>query len=114
MQDKFTIGIEEEYLLVDVDSYKLAAAPDALMDACKGELQEQVSPEFLKCQIEVGTKVCETVDEARADLKKLRSCIATEAKKHNLAPLPCPVTPFRTGKTSISPTATAIPSLSAS
>ena len=94
MQDKFTIGIEEEYLLVDVDSYKLAAAPDALMDACKGELQEQVSPEFLKCQIEVGTKVCETVDEARADLKKLRSCIATEAKKHNLAPIAVSCHPF--------------------
>ena len=27
MQDKFTIGIEEEYLLVDLDSYHLAAAP---------------------------------------------------------------------------------------
>ncbi|MEW9918588.1 carboxylate-amine ligase [Marimonas sp. MJW-29] len=94
MQDKFTIGIEEEYLLVDLDSHKLAAAPDALMDACKKELQDQVSPEFLQCQIEIGTKVCETVAEAREDLKRLRACIAAEAKKHNLAPIAVSCHPF--------------------
>ena len=94
MQDKFTIGIEEEYLLVDLDSFELAAAPDALMDACKGQLQDQVSPEFLQCQIEIGTKVCETVAEAREELKRLRSCIATEAGKHNLAPIAVSCHPF--------------------
>ena len=53
----FTIGIEEEYLLVDRDSLDLAEAPEALMLACQSELQDQVAPEFLKCQIEIGTKV---------------------------------------------------------
>ncbi len=94
MQDTFTIGIEEEYLLVDLDSLELAAAPDALMDACTTELQDQVSPEFLQCQIEIGTKVCETVAEAREDLRNLRSCIAREAKKHNLAPIAVSCHPF--------------------
>ncbi len=54
----FTIGIEEEYLLVDRDSLALAEAPQELMDACAAELNDQVAPEFLKCQIEIGTKVC--------------------------------------------------------
>lgn len=94
MQDKFTIGIEEEYLLVDLDSLELAAAPDALMEACKSELQDQVSPEFLQCQIEIGTKVCESVAEAREDLKRLRSCIAMQAKEHNLAPIAVSCHPF--------------------
>ncbi len=94
MQSSFTIGIEEEYLLVDLDSFALAAAPDGLMEACQAELQEQVSPEFLKCQIEIGTKVCETVDEARADLKRLRACIAQHAAKHNLAPIAVACHPF--------------------
>ena len=94
MQDRFTIGIEEEYLLVDLDSYRLAAAPDALMEACKAELQDQVSPEFLQCQIEIGTKVCETVAEAREELKHLRSCIATAAARHNLAPIAVSCHPF--------------------
>ncbi|QFT59692.1 Carboxylate-amine ligase YbdK [Sulfitobacter sp. THAF37] len=94
MQSSFTIGIEEEYLLVDRDSLALAAAPDALMQACREELQEQVSPEFLQCQIEVGTKVCETVAEARDDLSRLRSCISRHAKQHNLAPIAVSCHPF--------------------
>ncbi len=94
MQKKFTIGIEEEYLLVDRDSLELAAAPDALMDACQTELQDQVSPEFMQCQIEVGTKVCETVADARTDLAHLRRTIAAEAARHNLAPIAVSCHPF--------------------
>ncbi|KIN60781.1 Carboxylate-amine ligase [Sulfitobacter noctilucae] len=94
MQDSFTIGIEEEYLLVDRDSFALAAAPDALMTSCKTALQDQVSPEFMQCQIEVGTKVCTNVAEARSDLGHLRRTIATEAAKHNLAPIAVSCHPF--------------------
>ena len=42
----FTIGVEEEYLLVDADTLALAVAPPALMEACRAELAGQVSPEF--------------------------------------------------------------------
>ena len=67
----FTIGIEEEYLLVDQDSLDLAVAPDGLMAACKADLEGKVSPEFLQCQIEVGTGVCKTIPQARAELAEL-------------------------------------------
>ena len=90
----FTIGIEEEYLLVDRDSLALSPAPQALMDACQSELQDQVSPEFLNCQIEIGTKVCATVGEAREDLKRLRACVARHAARHNLAPIAASCHPF--------------------
>ena len=91
---RFTIGIEEEYLLVDRDSLALSPAPQALMDACQSELQDQVSPEFLNCQIEIGTKVCATVGEAREDLKRLRACVARHAARHNLAPIAASCHPF--------------------
>lgn len=94
MQSEFTIGIEEEYLMVDRDSCALAAAPDDFMAACQAEMGDQVSPEFLQCQIEVGTKVCRTVSEARDDLRKLRACIVKEAAKHNLAPIAVSCHPF--------------------
>ena len=42
--EEFTIGIEEEYLLVDAATLDLAAAPDALMNDCMKELESQVSP----------------------------------------------------------------------
>ena len=94
MQQDFTLGIEEEYLLVDRDSMNLAVAPQALMDACKADLEHQVSPEFLQCQIEVGTRVCTTIDEARDDLKRLRDCVSRHAAKHNLAPIAVSCHPF--------------------
>ncbi len=93
-EPEFTIGIEEEYLLIDTGSMALAEAPAGLMDACRSALQDQVSPEYLNCQIEVGTKVCASVAEAREDLKRLRACIAHEAGKFGLAPIAASCHPF--------------------
>ncbi|MGD9863517.1 MAG: carboxylate-amine ligase [Pseudodonghicola sp.] len=94
MQPSFTLGIEEEYLLVDRDSLDLAVAPEALMRACQADMQGQVSPEFLQCQIEVGTRVCQNIAEAREDLKRLRAMVARRAAEHNLAPLAVSCHPF--------------------
>jgi len=91
---EFTIGIEEEYLLVDRDSLALAEAPPDLMEACAAELEGQVAPEFLKCQIEIGTKVCANVAEAREDLQRLRSCVSKHAAMYNLAPIAASCHPF--------------------
>src|SRR6056297_1124700 len=91
---EFTIGIEEEYLLVDRDSLALADAPDALMQDCKSELEDQVSPEFLNCQIEIGTRVCRNVAEARDDLKRLRATVSGCAARHNLVPIAASCHPF--------------------
>ena len=56
-EPSFTVGIEEEYLLVDKSSRDLVQdAPAALMKDCEEALGGQVSPEFLQCQIEVGTQ----------------------------------------------------------
>ncbi len=90
----FTIGVEEEYLLVDRDTLALAVAPEALMDACKAEMSDQVSPEFLQCQIEVGTRVCKDVGQARDELRKLRACVSRNAAKHGLAPIAASCHPF--------------------
>lgn len=90
----FTLGIEEEYLLVDAETYDLAKAPDALMAACAEKLSSQVSPEFLQCQIEVGTGVCATIAEARDDLRRLRSTVAECAAGFGLAPIAVSCHPF--------------------
>lgn len=90
----FTLGVEEEYLLVDKDSFDLAPAPEALMQECMSELEGQVSPEFLSCQIEIGTTVCQTIGDAREELKHLRATVARVAGKHNLAPIAASCHPF--------------------
>ncbi|MCL3882864.1 carboxylate-amine ligase [Marivita sp. GX14005] len=98
-EPEFSLGIEEEYLLVDLDSFELAEAPEELMRACTAELEDQVSPEFLQCQIEIGTKVCADIDAARDDLKRLRSTVARCAAQHNLAPIAASCHPFGDWKT---------------
>ncbi|SDZ37391.1 carboxylate-amine ligase [Jannaschia faecimaris] len=90
----FTIGIEEEYLLTDAQTGALVRAPDALMKACRDVLGDQVSPEFLQCQIEVGTGVCANIAEARSDLSHLRRTVAGIADEHGLKPIAASCHPF--------------------
>ena len=90
----FSLGIEEEYLLVDQETLDLAPAPDALMKDCVDRLENKVSPEFLQCQIEVGTGVCQTIGEAREDLAHLRRTIAEVSGNYGLAPLAVSTHPF--------------------
>ncbi len=94
-EPKFTIGIEEEYLLVDRESRALVAdPPQSLMQECEDRLGEQVSTELLRSQIEVGTKVCTNIQEARDDLLRLRRTVASVAEAHGLAPIAASTHPF--------------------
>jgi len=95
LKPTFTIGIEEEYLLVERDSRDLASdPPDALLAECEKQLKELVKPEFLKSQIEVATGVCASVAQARRDLVKLRRTVADIADQHGLAPIAASTHPF--------------------
>ncbi|MEM9049369.1 MAG: carboxylate-amine ligase [Pseudomonadota bacterium] len=89
-----TLGVEEEYLLVDLHSKDLAEAPEALMAALRDRLGKRVSPEFLRCQVEIGTHVCTSLAEARDALKRLRSAVAEEAARFGLAPIAASCHPF--------------------
>ncbi|HMB89357.1 MAG TPA: carboxylate-amine ligase [Rhodothermales bacterium] len=82
----FSIGIEEEYLLVDPETGNLIQeAPRTMLPECEELLEGQVTPEFFQSQIEVGTRVCETLPEARADLARLRRTVSEVARRHGLA-----------------------------
>ena len=96
-EPRFTIGIEEEYLLVDRETRDLInEAPPTMLPACEEALEGQVTPEFLQCQIEVGTRVCETIGEARGDLAHLRRTVARVAGEHGLAMIAASTHPFAT------------------
>ena len=91
----FTLGIEEEYHLVETTTGALALDPPrTLFSECKAELGPQVSPEFLRSQLEVGTRVCATIAEARADLTRLRGTIVRIAGTYGLAPIAASTHPF--------------------
>lgn len=91
----FTIGIEEEYLLIDSDTRNLIAeAPPTMMSECEALLEGQVTPEFLQCQIEIGTRVCESLDGARDDLSRLRRTVSKVARNHGLEIIAASTHPF--------------------
>jgi carboxylate-amine ligase len=92
----FTIGIEEEYLLVDRASRDVAPEPPrAIFEQCRTIAGTGlVEPELLRSQIEVDTRVCETVAEARQDLARLRRVISDVAGSYGLAPIAASTHPF--------------------
>jgi carboxylate-amine ligase len=90
-----TMGIEEEYLLVDIETRDLVRSPpDAFMKDCVVSCGEQVTNEFMKCQLEVGTGVCSSVQEARADLQRLRKGVVRVAREYGWAPIAASTHPF--------------------
>ena len=95
-QPSFTVGIEEEYLLVDRKTRDLAVdVPPDLVDECGKRLEEgQVTPEFLQSQIEVGTSVCPNIKAAAEELAKLRRLVADVAAEYGLAPIASSTHPF--------------------
>ncbi|MCB2223231.1 MAG: carboxylate-amine ligase [Actinobacteria bacterium] len=91
----FTIGIEEEYLLVDPVSRDLVDdPPPGVMAAAAEALGPQVTHEFLRAQIEVGTRVGATLGEAAADLRRLRSTVIEVAEQHGLKVIAASSHPF--------------------
>ena len=92
----FTIGIEEEYLLVDRASRDVAPEPPReIFERCRAIAGTGlVEPELLRSQIEVDTRVCETVAEARRDLAQLRRVISEVARGYGLAPIAASTHPF--------------------
>jgi carboxylate-amine ligase len=91
----FTIGVEEEYLLVDKETRALVIdPPQTLMAEAEEKCGSQVTTELLRSQIEIGTKVCNNVQEVRQDIARLRGNIIEVASRHGLAPIAASTHPF--------------------
>ena len=92
---EFTLGVEEEYLLVDKDTRALIVdPPDSLLSEFEAACGDQVTNELLRSQIEIGTKVCRNVQEARDDLRRLRSGIIEVAERNGLGVVAASTHPF--------------------
>ena len=87
-------GIEEEFHLVDRETREIAVAPAAMMAALEEHVGSQVSPEFLRSQIEIGTKPLSSFKDARSELSRLRQIVVDIAGQHGLAPIAAGTHPF--------------------
>ena len=97
MAGPFTLGIEEEYFLVDAETKSLVRGmPQAFLAAAKAAANGRISTEFLQPQIEVISSPHETMAGALAELRELRGTIAAVAGEHGLAILACGTHPTGT------------------
>ena len=91
-----TLGIEEEFFLVDPGTRDLLPDPDRrIFDACaRNRGPHKVVPEFLRSQIETGTKVCRSVAELREALRETRRLVIDAAAEHGAAVMAASTHPF--------------------
>jgi carboxylate-amine ligase len=80
----FSIGIEEEYQIIDPQTRELKSYITELLEAGKLTLREQVKAELHQSIVEVGTKVCYTAAEARAELIRLRQGVMELSGRNGL------------------------------
>ncbi|MBW3611200.1 MAG: carboxylate-amine ligase [Actinobacteria bacterium] len=80
-QDQFTVGVEEEFLLIDADSRRLRPWADEVLPHAQRDLGDdgQVDREFKLSQVETGTAVCLTLDELSKEIARLRATVMAAA-----------------------------------
>jgi carboxylate-amine ligase len=80
----FTLGVEEEYQIIDPASRDLRSHLSKIVDGAKIILNEQVKAEMHQSVVEVGTNICKNIHEAEIEIKSLRGHIVSLANKQGL------------------------------
>jgi carboxylate-amine ligase len=80
----FTLGIEEEFQLIDPETRDLRSHVQQLLESGKDILKDQLKAELHQSVIEVGTNICEDIQEARREVVQLRSQLAKIARQNGL------------------------------
>ncbi len=77
--NKFTLGVEEEYMVIDPVTRELVSHEQKIVEAAQKIHEDQVKAEMHQAVVEVGTSICRDTDEARTEVMKLRKTVATLA-----------------------------------
>ena len=80
----FTLGIEEEFAIVDPKTRELRSHIQEILEGGKVMLKEQIKPEMHQSVVELGTEICQSIVEARAHVIDLRSKLAGLADRSGL------------------------------
>jgi carboxylate-amine ligase len=84
MEEKYTLGIEEEFQIVDPVSRELQSHIQTIFEEGKLLLKENIKPEMHASVIETGTNICKNIQEARFEVTNLRTSLAKLADQHGL------------------------------
>lgn len=94
MLQQFTIGIEEEFQIVDPLTRELRSHVSEILEEGRMLFGEQVKPEMIQSMIEVGTGICKDIQEVRTDITKLRGMLSTIVRKQGLEIVAAGTHPF--------------------
>ncbi|HEV2801488.1 MAG TPA: carboxylate-amine ligase [Pyrinomonadaceae bacterium] len=84
MFEQYTLGIEEEFQIVDPKTRELRSHVSEMLEEGKMLLGEKIKPEMIQSMIEVGTGICHNIQEARTDITNLRAIVSSLARKNGL------------------------------
>ena len=96
MTTAITLGVEEEFFLIDPDSRDLLADPDPrIFKACEANAApHKVVHEFLRSQIETNTRVCASLADVRRALSETRKVVIDAAERYGAQVMAASVHPF--------------------
>src|SRR6266545_8392342 len=83
--DPYTLGVEEEYMLLDGETFDLVQHIDTVLGAMAGhEFEARVKPELMQSVIEIATPVCRTAMDVHEELRQLRGFVTATAREKGL------------------------------
>jgi glutamate---cysteine ligase / carboxylate-amine ligase len=83
--DPYTLGVEEEYMLLDGETLDLVQHVEAVLAATEGhELEPRVAPELMQSVLEIATPVCRTPSDVERELRRLRTYVTTLASEQEM------------------------------
>ncbi|MDQ3876417.1 MAG: YbdK family carboxylate-amine ligase, partial [Actinomycetota bacterium] len=83
--DPYTLGVEEEYMLLDPESLDLVQHVDTVLGAVAGtDFEARINPELMQSVIEITTPVCRTASDLEGALRQLREYVASVAREKGL------------------------------
>lgn len=81
----FTLGVEEEYMVIDPDTKELKSHEQKIVHEGQKIIKDKVKAEMHQAVVEVGTDICQNIDEAYNDIRTLRKTIFEIAGSLGLA-----------------------------
>ncbi|HZQ88842.1 MAG TPA: carboxylate-amine ligase [Gaiellaceae bacterium] len=80
--DAYTLGVEEEYMLLDGKTFDLVQHIDTVLAAVAGhELETRINAELMQSVLEIATPVCHTAGDVAGQLRRLRSYVSEVARQ---------------------------------
>src|SRR2546429_5712148 len=83
--DAYTLGVEEEHMLLDAETFDLVQHVDTVLAATSGhELESRINPELMQSVLEIATPLCRTAADVEAELRKLRAFVIDLARERGM------------------------------